>query len=207
MFRLLIPCLIWLLGVRCESTSSMHMPDGMMEEKTAIKRESYFNPCPPDFSHSISYSPPPQLFAKSFVQPAPLQYNIPKPMITYVKPSPPPLVVKPSPLIVKPIAPPKVDFSFYNQKPMLSYAPVYQKPLYYEQSFQKLAYQPPKFYFKKFELPAIAPVIQKSQISYPVHYQSKVLQVQPPQINFLKLAQPIIHTPPVYQSSIKPFCP
>ncbi|CAL7939868.1 unnamed protein product [Xylocopa violacea] len=202
MFRLLIPCLIWLLGVRSES---MHMPEGMMEDKMAMKRESFFNPCP-DFSHQISYSPPPQIFVKPFVQQAPLQY-IPKPMITYVKPPPAPVVEKPAPVIVKPIAPPKVDFSFFNQKPMLSYAPIFQKPLYYEHNFQKLTYQPPKVYFKKFELPPIAPVIQKPQISYPIHYQSKVLQVQPPQINFLKLAQPIIHSPPAFQSAIKPFCP
>ncbi|XP_043789753.1 proline-rich protein 3-like [Apis laboriosa] len=212
MFRLLIPCLIWLSSVRSETSVSMHMPEGMMEDKAAMKRESYYNPCPPTYAHPISYSPPPQIYVKPYVQQAPLQY-IPKPSITYVKPSPPPVivppVVKPAPVIVKPIAQPKVVYPIY-QKPMISYAPIYQKPVYYAPMYQKLMYQAPKVYLKKYELPAITQVItaQKSHVSYPIQYhEPKVVQVPAPQINYVKLAQPIVHSPPVYQSAIKPYCP
>ncbi|XP_071859587.1 uncharacterized protein [Bombus fervidus] len=207
MFRLLIPCLIWLSSVRSETAVDMHMhmPDGMMEDKAAMKRESYYNPCPPTYSHPISYSPPPQIYVKPYVQPAPIQY-IPKPMITYVKPSPPPVVVKPAPVIVKPIVQQKVIYPIY-QKPMISYAPIYQKPIYYAPMYQKLMYQAPKVYLKKYELP-ITQVIQKPQISYPIQYhQPKVVQIPAPQINLVKLEQPIVHTQPIYQSPIKPYCP
>ncbi|KAK9299000.1 hypothetical protein QLX08_007832 [Tetragonisca angustula] len=200
MLRLLIPCLIWLSSVRSETTMDMHMhmPDGMMEDKAAMKRESYYNPCPPTYSHPISYSPPPQIYVKPHVQPAPAHY-IPKPMITYVKPSPPPV-------IVKPVVQPKVVYPIY-QKPMVSYAPIYQKPVYYAPMYQKLMYQEPKVYLKKYELP-VTQVIQKPQISYPIQYhQPKVVQVPAPQINVVKLAQPVVHPQPIYHSSIKPYCP
>ncbi|CAK9827658.1 hypothetical protein ANTRET_LOCUS5333 [Anthophora retusa] len=204
MFRLLIPCLIWLSSVRSEDAMSMHMPDGMMEDKAAMKRESYFNPCPPVYSHPISYSPPPQIYVKPYAQPVPVSYDIPKPMLTYVKSSPPPLIVKPAPIIAKPLIQQKVVLPVY-QKPMLSYAPIYQKPIYYAPMYQKLLYQAPKVYLKKYELP-VTQVIQKSQISYPVQYQApKVLQL--PQVNYVKLAQPLVHPQPIYQSSIKPYCP
>ncbi|KOC67865.1 hypothetical protein WH47_12195, partial [Habropoda laboriosa] len=206
-YRFQIPCLIWLSSVRSETAMSMHMPDGMMEDKAAMKRESYFNPCPPPvYSHPISYSPPPQLFVKPYAPPVPVSYDFPKPMITYVKPAPAPVVVKPPPVIVKPLIQPKVVLPVY-QKPMLSYAPIYQKPIYYAPMYQKLMYQAPKIYLKKYELP-VTQVIQKPQISYPIQYhQPKVLQVPAPEINIVKLAQPILHPQPVYQSPLKPYCP
>ncbi|XP_017756914.1 PREDICTED: extensin-2-like [Eufriesea mexicana] len=220
MFRLLIPCLIWLSSVRSETAVNMHMhmPDGMVEDKMTMKRESYYNPCPPTFAHPISYSPPPQIYVKPYVEPAPVHY-IPKPMITYVKPSPPPIIVKPSPPVivkqaapvivkpvVQPVVQPKVVYPIY-QKPMVSYAPIYQKPIYYAPMYQKLLYQAPKVYLKKYELP-VTQVIHKPQISYPVQYhQSKVVQVQAPQVSYVKLAQPIVHPQPIYQTPIKPYCP
>ena len=122
-----------------------------------------------------------------------------------------PPVVKAAPVIVKPIAPqPKLVYPIYHEKPMISYAPIYQKPVYYAPMYQKLMYRAPKVYLKKYELPAITQVIaQKPHVSsYPIQYhEPKVVQVPAPQINYVKLAQPIVHSPPVYQSAVKPYCP
>ncbi|XP_003700000.1 uncharacterized protein LOC100883909 [Megachile rotundata] len=205
MFRLLIPCLIWLSSVRSETAMNMHMPDGMMEDKTSMeawmkpKRESYHNPCPPVYSHPISYSPPPQIFVKPAIQ------YVPKPMITYVKPAPPPVILKPTPapVIVKPVVQSKVVYPIY-QKPMVSYAPIYHKPMYYAPIVQKLMYESPKVYLKKYD---VQPIVHKPQISYPIQYQHpKVVQVQPQQYSFVKIAQPV-HPLPAYQSVVKPYCP
>ncbi|XP_078033947.1 uncharacterized protein LOC144468390 [Augochlora pura] len=222
MLRLLIPCLIWLSSVRSEM--SMHMLDGMMEDNEAMtdammlkpKRESYHNPCPPVYSHPISYSPPPQIYVKPVVHPPPMPvYHqpiqvVPKPMITYVKPAPPPVVVKPvvHPVVqpvVHPVVQPKVVLPVYH-KPMISYAPVYQKPVYYAPMVQKVMYEQPKVLLKKYEVP-VTQVIQKPQISYPVQYhQPKVVHVPPPQLNYVKISQPVVHHQPVIQSPVKPWC-
>nr|XP_033339166.1 repetitive proline-rich cell wall protein-like [Megalopta genalis] len=215
MLRLLIPCLIWLSSVRSEM--SAQMLDGMVEENGAMteammvkpKRESYHNPCPPVYSHPISYSPPPQIYVKPVVHQAPMPvYHQPiqvvqKPMITYVKPAPPPVIVKP---VVQPVVQPKVVLPVY-QKPMISYAPVYQKPVYYAPMVQKVMYEQPKVLLKKYEVP-ITQVIQKPQISYPVQYhQPKLVHVPPPQLNYVKISQPVVHPQPVFQSPVKPWCP
>ncbi|XP_026670126.1 proline-rich protein 2-like [Ceratina calcarata] len=180
----------------------MQMPADEMDDKMSMKRESYFNPCPPSHSHSISYAPPPQIYVKP-IEP---MVHVQKPMITYVKQAP-------QPVIVKPIAQPKVVYPVY-QKPMISYAPIYQKPVYHqpiyqkpvypEPMYQKLMYQPPKVILKKVEAPQITQVVHKPQISYPVH-QPKVVQVEAPQVNYVKLPQPMVHAP-IYQSQIKPWC-
>ncbi|XP_076683409.1 uncharacterized protein LOC143376694 [Andrena cerasifolii] len=230
MIRLLVLCLIWLSSVRCETSMDMHMSDTIMEDNAAMeenlmlkpKRESYHNPCPPAYSHPISYAPPPQIYIKPYVQPAHMSYVhqasyssvIQKPMITYVKapvvvkPAPAPVIVKPAPapVIVKPVVQPKLVYPVV-EKPMISYAPVYQKPVYYAPMYQKPMYEQPKVYVKKYEVP-VTQVVQKPQlISYPVQYhQPKVVHVQPPQINYVKIAQPV-HPQPVYQSTIKPWCP
>ncbi|KZC06033.1 hypothetical protein WN55_07119 [Dufourea novaeangliae] len=192
---------------------SMHMPEGMMEDNSAMsdammlkpKRESYHNPCPPAYSHPISYSPPPQIYVKPVVHPPPMSIIhqpiqvVQKPMITYVKPSP-------QPVVVKPVVQSKLVYPIY-QKPMVSYAPVYQKPIYYSPMVQKVMYEQPKIVLKKYEVP-VTQVIQKPQISYPVQYhQPKVVHAPAPQINYLKITQPVVHQPPVFAPSPKPWCP
>ncbi|XP_011639182.1 extensin-1-like [Pogonomyrmex barbatus] len=223
MFRLLIPCLIWLTTVRSETGMQMDMPVGSPMEKISdpsmlkAKRDSIHDPCGPHYPQIPVYSPPP-VYVKPLIQPtylkkelgaaplAHLQYIqqphaypavVPKPVINYVKPAVPVLnyhgVQHQSLQYIKPATP-------IYQNPM-PYAPVYQKPLHYAPMYQNLMYhdEMPKIFFKKYEAPVAQVLYQKPLVHAPgVQYATpKVVHVQPPQVSY---AKPVIHSPspPVY---------
>ncbi|XP_011694454.1 PREDICTED: extensin-1-like [Wasmannia auropunctata] len=236
MFRLLIPCLLWLSTVRSETGMHMDMPVAPMMDKTSdasmlkAKRDSIHQPCEPLYPHAPAYSPPPVYF-KPLVQPtylkkelgiaqslAHLQYVqqphaypavVQKPTITYVKPAAP--AVNYHALqhqYIKPVMP-------VYQSPLLqSYAPIYQKPLHYAPMYQSPAYHDamPRVFFKKYDAP-VAQLYQKPLVHAPgVQYATpKVVHVQAPQVSYVK---PVVHAPPpVYAPSpvhdsiiVKPHC-
>ncbi|XP_072767604.1 uncharacterized protein [Anoplolepis gracilipes] len=224
MFRLLIPCLIWLSTVRSEAGMQMNMPDGSLMDRTSdtsmlkAKRDSIHQPCGPIYSHIPAYSPP-SVYVKPLVQQplvqqtylkkelglaqplAHLQYIqqppaytsvVPKPAITYVKPVTPAVnyhAVHQPLQYIKPVIP--------VQKPILSYAPIYQKPLYsYAPMYQQLMYNDvmPKVFLKKYETPVAQIAYQKPLIHTPVQYAApKVVEIQAPQLSY---AKPVVHVPP-----------
>jgi len=183
------------------------------------KRDSiHQEPCGP---HVPAYSPPPvyvnpyvsqQTYLKKELgvaqshlsQMAPAYTTVlAKPSVTYVKPA---VDYHQSVQYVKPTAP-------IYQKPMLSYAPVYQKPFYYAPMYQEPMYRDyamPKVFLKNYETPQVAPVYQK--LHTPVQYATpKVIQVQPPQMSYVKPAlaspSPPVYVPPLHNSVIvKPHC-
>ncbi|KAG7197236.1 hypothetical protein KM043_018361 [Ampulex compressa] len=251
MFRLLIPCLIWLTSVRSDTGIQMHIQGSAMPEKIGVsddqsmlkaKRDSFHPPCPPIYSHVPAY-PPQALYVKPYVAPiypkkevsvhqvqSQIQYIhqptyaavVPKQTVTYLKSGPASVVVKPYvPVVSQPkliyqkpmisYAPvyhkPMISYAQIYQKPMLSYAPVYQKPVYYSPMYQK-----PMLYVKKYEAPVTQVVYQK-----PVAYHApKVVEVQAPQISYVKAPHPVpmVHPAPVYLPApthapilVKPHCP
>ncbi|KAL6434432.1 hypothetical protein ACFW04_006087 [Cataglyphis niger] len=224
MFRLLIPCLIWLSTVRSEAGMQMNMPDEPLMDRASdtsilkAKRESIHQPCGPIYSHVPAYSPP-SVYVKPLIQQAylkkelgiaqplaHLQYIqqppayavVPKPAVTYVKPVTSAINYHPvhQPVqYIKPVMP-------IDQKPLLSYAPVYQKSLYsyapmYQQ--QQLMYHDvmPKVFLKKYETPVAQIAYQKPLVHTPVQYAApKVVQIQAPQLSY---AKPVVHVPsPLY---------
>ncbi|XP_011158344.1 extensin-1 [Solenopsis invicta] len=216
MFKLLIPCLLWLSTVRSETGMHMGMPVGPLMDKTSdasmlkAKRESIHQPCDPLYPHVPSYSPPP-VYIKPLIQPAylkkelgiaqplaHLQYIqqphaypavVPKPSITYVKPVTP--VVNYHALQHQSLQYIKPAMPIY-QSPMLSYAPIYQKPLHYAPMYHDAM---PKIFFKKYEAP-VTPILYQKPLVHapPVHYATpKVVHVQEPQVSYVK---PVVHAPP-----------
>ncbi|EZA57109.1 hypothetical protein X777_01715 [Ooceraea biroi] len=217
----MIPCLIWLSTVRSDTGMHTAMPDGMPSETEKMsdsmllkaKRDSIHQPCGPVYpAHVPAYSPPP-VYAKPYVQQtylkkelgvAPshlshLQYIqqppayatvVAKPSVTYVKPAAPAVNYHnphQSVQYIKPIAP-------VYHKPMLSYAPIYQKPLYYAPMYHGPMYHDhamPKIFLKKYDVPqVVAPIYQKPLVHAPaIQYATpKVVQVQAPQLFLLVVA-------------------
>lgn len=201
------------------------------------KRDSIHQPCGPIYPHVPHvphYSPPP-VYVKPYVQPtylkkelgvaqshlSHLQYIqqpaytavVSKPSITYVKPATPEVnyhnLHQPIQYI-KPVAP-------IYQKPMLSYAPIYQKPLHYAPMYHGPMYHDhamPKIILRKYDVPqVVAPIYQKPLVHAPaIHYATpKVVQVQAPQVSYVKPVihpSPPVYVPPVNHNSIivKPHC-
>ncbi|XP_011874267.1 PREDICTED: repetitive proline-rich cell wall protein 2-like [Vollenhovia emeryi] len=222
MFRLLIPCLLWLSTVRSETGMHTGMPVEPLMDKMSdasmlkAKRESYHQPCEPLYPHDSDAYPPPSVYVKPLIQPtylkkelglaqplAHLQYVqqphaypavVPKPTITYVKPVTPAVnyhgVQHQSLQYIKPVMP-------IYQNPMLSYAPIYQKPLHYAPMYQSPIYHDamPKIFLKKYEEP-VSPILYQKPLVHapPVHYATpKVVHVQAPQVSYVK---PVVHAPP-----------
>ncbi|KAL0114755.1 hypothetical protein PUN28_011813 [Cardiocondyla obscurior] len=220
MFRLLIPCLLWLSTVRSESGMQMSMSTESLMDKMSdaamlkAKRDSIHQPCEPPYPHIHgAYSPP--IYVKPLIQPtylkkelgiaqpfANLQYiqqphaypAAPKPSITYVKPVTPVVnyhATQHQPLqYIKPVAP-------IYQNPTLSHSPIYQKPLHYAPMYHSPIYHEamPKIFFKKYEAPASQILYQKPLVHAPaIQYPTpKVVHVQAPQISYVK---PVVHAPP-----------
>jgi len=193
----------------------------MMKTKRGSIHEE---PCGPVYPHVPAYSPP-SVYVNPYIQQAYLKKELgvaqshqshlsqvaptyttvlAKPSITYVKPA---VDYHQSVQYVKPAAP-------IYQKPMLSYAPIYQKPLYYAPMYQESMYRDyamPSVFLKKYETPQVAPVYQKLHAPAVQYAAPKVIQVQPPQVSYVKpaLASP---SPPVYVSPlhnsviVKPHC-
>ncbi|XP_029159929.1 repetitive proline-rich cell wall protein-like [Nylanderia fulva] len=230
MLRLLIPCLIWLSTVRSETGMQMNMPDGPLMDRTLdtsmlkAKRGSIHQPCDSIYSHIPAYSPP-SVYVKPLVQPTylkkelgiaqplahlqyiqqPPAYTSIKPAITYVKPVTPALnyhTVHQPIQYIKPVTP--------IQKPILSYAPIYQKPLYpYAPMYHDAM---PKVFLKKYDAPVAQITYEKPLVHTPVPYAApKIVQIQAPQLSY---AKPVVHIPsplytpqPVHNSVIvKPDC-
>jgi len=197
----------------------MGMPgEPLMEKMSDIsmlkaKRGSIHEPCETIYPHIPAYAPPPvyikplvqQAYLKKelgiaqplshlqYIQQAPVYTGVvPKPAVTYVKPIVPALnyqSVHQSVQYIKPAMP-------IYQKPMLSYSPIYQKPLYYAPMYQKPVYHDviPKIFFKKYEAP-ISPIIYQKPLLHtsPQYAAPKVIQVQAPQVSYVK---PVVHTQP-----------
>lgn len=217
--------------MRSEAGMQMNMPDEPLMDRTSdtsmlkAKRESIHQPCGPIYSHIPAYSPPSvyvkpliqQTYLKKelglaqplahlqYIQQPPVYSNVvPKPAITYVKPVTPAVNYHPvhQPVqYIKPVMP---------EPQKLSYAPIYQKPLY--------AYAPmyhdamPKIFLKNYETPVTHIAYQKPLIHAPVPYAApKAVQVQTPELSY---AKPVVHVPsplyapqPVHNSVIvKPHC-
>ncbi|XP_028050809.1 proline-rich extensin-like protein EPR1 [Monomorium pharaonis] len=220
MFRLLIPCLLWLSTVHSETGMQMSMPIGPLMDKTSdasilkAKRDSIHQPCEPFYPHGPAYSQPP-VYVKPLIQPtylkkelgiaqpfAHLQYIqqphvypvvAPKPSITYVKPVTPAInyhtVQHQSLQYIKPATP-------IYQNPMLSYAPIYQKPLNYAPMYhQSPMYHDAKIFLKKYDAP-VAPILYQKPLVHasPLQYATpKVVHVQEPHVSYVK---PVVHAPP-----------
>jgi len=211
----------------------MGMPVGPLMDETSdtsmlkAKRDSINQPCEPLYPHVPTYSSP-SIYAKPLIQPlylkkelgiAPhLQYVqqphaypavVQKPSITYVKPATTAVnynaVQHQSLQYIKPVMP-------IYQNPMMSYAPIYQKPLHYA-PYQNPIYQDPKIFLKKYEAPVSQILYQKPLVHAPAtqYATPKVVHVQPPQLSYVK---PVVHAPPsvyapppVHDSIIvKPHC-
>lgn len=218
--------------MRSETDMHADMSDGPLMEKmldismSKAKRDSIHQPCEPIYPHGPAYSSSP-IYVKPLIQPtylkkelgvaplAHLQYvqqtpYVPKPAVTYVKPVAPAInyeTVHQSVQYVKPVTP-------VYQKPVLSYAPTYQKPLYYSSMYQRPMYHDlmPKLFLKKYETPVSQLVYQKPLIHAPIQYAApKVVQVQAPQVSYIKPAvhasQPVYLPPAVHNPVIvKPHC-
>ncbi|XP_032664796.1 repetitive proline-rich cell wall protein-like [Odontomachus brunneus] len=234
MFRILIPCLIWLSTVRSDAGMHMDMPNESLMDKISDtsmlkpKRESLHQPCGPIYPHVPAYAPPP-VYVKPYVQPtylkkelgvqplAHFQYPqhssytsvVSKPIVSYVKPVTPVVnyqTVHQSLQYIKPAMP-------IYQKPMPSYAPIYQKPLYYAPTYQNHMYHDvmPNIFVKKYEAPVAPIVYQKPLVHAPVQYAApKVVQLPTPHVSYVK---PVVHTPPLYAPPpvhnsviVKPHC-
>ncbi|EFN77691.1 repetitive proline-rich cell wall protein 1 [Harpegnathos saltator] len=229
MFRILVLCLIWLSTVSSEAGMDMtseSLLDKISDISMKVKREAH-QPCGPVYPHVPAFSPPP-VYVKPYVQQtylkkelgvqplAHFQYSQPsytsvvsKPVISYVKPVTPVLnyqTLHQSASYIKPAMP-------IYEKPMLPYAPVYQKPLYYAPTYQSPMYHDvmPKIFVKKYEAPVAPVVYQKPLVHAPIQYAApKVLQLPTPHVSYVK---PVVHTPPVYAPPpvhnsviVKPHC-
>jgi len=199
--------------------------DASMQAMKAKRDSIHHEPCGPVYPH-VSYSPPPA-YVNPYAQQAYLKkelgvaqshlshlsqavapaYNtvLAKPSVTYVKPA---VDYHQSVQYVKPAAP-------IYQKPMLSYAPIYQKPLYYAPMYHEPMYRDyamSSILLKKYETPqVVAPAYQKLHAPTVQYAAPKVIQVQPPQVSYVKpvLASPPppVYAPPVHNSVIvKPHC-
>ncbi|XP_018364011.1 PREDICTED: repetitive proline-rich cell wall protein 1-like [Trachymyrmex cornetzi] len=218
MFRLLIPCLLWLSMVRSETGMHMDMPVESLDKTSdasmlKAKRDSIHQPCEPIhqplYPHVPAYSPP--VYIKPVVQPAylkkelgiaplaHLQYIqqshaypsvVQKPTITYVKPATPVVNYHAQHQYIKPVMP------IYQSPIAPSYAPIYQKPLNYAPTYQSPIYQDvmPKIVFKKYEAPAAQILYQKPLVHAPAiqYAPPKVVHVQEPQVSYVK---PVVHAP------------
>lgn len=211
----------------------MGMPVGPLMDKTSdasmlkAKREFTHQPCEPLYPHVPAYSPP-SVYVKPLIQPtylkkelgiaqplAHLQYVqqshaypavVQKPTIAYVKPAVNYHTVQPQSLqYIKPAMP-------VYQSPVLSYAPIYQKPLHYAPMYQSPMYHDamPKIFFKKYEAPVAQVLYQKPLVHAPAlqYATPKVVHhVQAPQVSYVK---PVVHAPPpVYAPPpviVKPHC-
>lgn len=208
----------------------MPTDDSMLQK---AKRDSVHQPCGPVYP-SASYSSPassiyvkpyiPQTYLKkelgvaqshlahlqSYVQ-HPTAYTgtvtVPRPSIAYVKPVAPSVIdYHHGNYLHQPMQYIKPAASVYQRPTMLSYAPVYQKPLYYAPMSHEHAM--PKIILKKYQN-VVAPVYQKPLLHVPpaaIQYAApKVVQVQPPQVSYVK---PVVHpsspiyVPPIHNSVI-----
>ncbi|XP_018343213.1 PREDICTED: repetitive proline-rich cell wall protein-like [Trachymyrmex septentrionalis] len=226
MFRLLIPCLLWLSTVRSETGMHIDMPVESLDKTSDVsmlkaKRDSIHQPCEPIhqplYSHVPAYSPSPVYVKRPLVQPAYLKKELgiaPLAHLQYIQqPHAYPSVQKPTITYVKP-ATPVVNYHAQHQslqyiKPVMpiyqspiapSYAPIYQKPLHYAPTYQSPIYHDvmPKIFLKKYETPAAQILYQKPLVHAPaIQYASpNVVNAQAPQVSYVK---PLVHAPsPVY---------
>lgn len=187
------------------------------------KRDSIHQPCGPINPHIPVYTPPPvyvnphiqQTYLKKElgVQPLAHLHYIQQPAYTAVVPKSGSAYTKPVTAVnyqtahqsvpyIKPIMP-------IYQKPMLSYAPTYQK--HYAPMHQTPIYNHhdvmSKIFYKKYEPPQI--IYQKPVAHSSVHYTSKVGHVHT-QVPYVK---PAVHAPPTYIPTpvhdsiiVKPHC-
>lgn len=195
------------------------IPDGSMLKP---KRDSYHHqPCGPVYPHVPAYAPPP-VYVKPYVQQTYLKKELGVPPLAHFQY---PEQASYTSVVSKPVAP---VFNYQTvhqstqyikpavpiyQKPMLPYAPIYQKPLYYAPTYQGPMYHDamPKVFVKKYEVPAAQVVYQKPLVHAPVQYaEPKVVQLPTPHVSYVK---PVVHGPPVYAPPavhnsvvVKPHC-
>ncbi|XP_018051079.1 PREDICTED: repetitive proline-rich cell wall protein-like [Atta colombica] len=223
MFRLLIPCLLWLSMVRSETGMHIDMPVESLDKTLdasmlKAKRESIHQPCESIhqslYPHVPAYSPP-QVYVKPLVQPAYLKKELGIAPLAhlqqYIQQSHayPSVVQKPTITYVKPTTP-VVNYHAQHQslqyiKPMMpiyqnpiapSYAPIYQKPLHYAPTYQSPIYDDvmPKILLKKYEAPAAQILYQKPLVHAPA------IQYASPKVMHVQAPQesyvkPVVHAP------------
>ncbi|TGZ46261.1 Uncharacterized protein DBV15_11695 [Temnothorax longispinosus] len=213
MFRLLIPCLLWLSTVRSEA--GMHMGMGMPAEPLMdkmsdasmlkAKRDSVHQPCEPLYPHVHgAYSPPP-VYVKPLIQPAYLkkELGIAQPFapahLQYVQQphAYPAVVPKPAITYVKPVTP-AINYHAAQHHQSLQYIkpvmPIYQSPIMpsYAPIYQKPLHYAPMYQSPLYQSPLYHDAMPKIFLK---KYEAPVAQIL--------YQKPLVHAPAVQYASPK----